>query len=269
MSAKKLTDVSVQKLPPGTHWCGATPAFGLRVGKRSRTFIAVRDGGRRVTIGRYPSISLSEARRRAKGILLGVHDKVAARGYEEAVDRYLKQMRDELRARTHYEYGLILRRFQFATTAVSPGEVAGALEKIEKVSARAHHYTVLKIFFNWAMRHDYVESNPLGKVRKPKTANARERPLEDGELAAIWKACDELGKYGALVRLLMVTGQRKNQFASLKEEWVDWKRKQFVFPASAMKSNRQHVIPFSSLSEFVLRGVVPVDRRPIQTQIGA
>jgi integrase len=56
----------------------------------------------------------------------------------------------------------------------------------------------------------------------------------------------------------MVTGQRKGQFASLKEEWVDWQGKRFIWPASAMKTNKIHVLPFNALAEFVLRGVMPV-----------
>ena len=257
MSAK-FTVVSIQRLRPGTHWDASTPAFGLRVGKRARTFIAVKDGGRRVTIGRYPAMSLAAARKRAKGILLGVYDKSLGTGYIDAVERYLKQMVTELRPRTHYEYGLILRRFSFTTTAVTPSEVAGALEKIKKQSARSHHYTVLKVFFNWAVRQGYVDTNPLAKVRKPKVASARERALEDHELKAIWNACEALGKYGAMVRLLLVTGQRKSQFAALKEDWVDWKGRRFIFPAEAMKTNRVHVLPFSTLGDFVLRGVIPI-----------
>ena len=257
MQKIRLTDIACQKLPPGMHWCAATPAFGLRVGKRARTFVCVRDGGKRITIGRYPSVSLSDARRKAKGILVSVYDRTAPIGYADALELYLKQMERELRPNTVYIYRILLKRFQFKTLSISPGEIKAALDTVEKASARLHCYAALKIFFNWCMRQEYVESNPVSRVQRPRGASARERTLEDHELAKIWRACDELGKYGALVRLLMATGQRKGQFAGLKEEWVDWKGKRFIWPASAMKSNKVHVLPFNHLAEFVLRGVMP------------
>lgn len=256
-SAKKLTDVSVQKLPPGMHWDSSTPAFGVRVGKKSRTFVCVKSGGFRVTIGRYPGISLQDARREAKFHLLGIREKTVSAGFTDAVERYLRHMEGELRPRSHYEYRLILKRFHFATLSVTPGEISDALNDIERLSARAHAYTVLKIFFNWAVRHEYIERSPMERLRKPKVPSGRERILADNELVAIWNAAGELGKYGALVRLLMTTGQRKGQLAALKEDWVDWKGKRFIFPADAMKTKRVHVLPFSQLTDFILRGVTP------------
>ena len=258
MSAKiKLTDLAVQRLGPGLYWDESTSAFGLRVGKKARTFLCVRNGGQKVTIGRYPAISLQDARKKAKGILLGVFDRAEATGYVDAVERFLRQAEGEVKAKTLGEYRRILNSFNFILTEVSPGEVAGALDKIEKLSSRAHAYACLKTFFNWAMRQEYVDSNPVSRVRKPRSIPGRERVLEDHELRAIWNACDELGKYGVLVRLLIATGQRKNQFASLREDWVDWDKKRFEFPATVMKAGKGHVLPFSTLSEYVLRGVVP------------
>lgn len=254
---EKFTDIAVKKFGAGMHWDLSTPAFGLRVGKRSRTFLCVKSGGIKITIGRYPAMSLQEARRRAKGLLVAKYERVNPAGYLEAVERFLKHMEGELRRRTHHDYGLILRRFHFVTTEVSSAEVAAGLEKIESLSARASAYTVLKIFFNWAVRHDYVQINPLGKLKKPRVPSARERVLTDSELAAIWKGCEGFGKFGAIIRLLMVTGQRKGQFAGLREEWVDWKNKRFVFPASAMKAKQAHTLPFSHLSEFIMLGQIP------------
>lgn len=99
----KLTDLALQRLPAGTHWDEITPAFGVRVGKRARTFICIRDGGKRITIGRYPNMSLVDARKKAKGLLLGVYEKQTATGYLEAVERYLKQVQPELKFKTYSE----------------------------------------------------------------------------------------------------------------------------------------------------------------------
>jgi len=255
----KLTDLALQRLPIGTHWDETTPAFGVRVGKRAKTFFCIRDGGRRITIGRYPSMKLVDARIKAKGLLLGVYEKRTAPGYLEAVESYLKQVKPDLKLKTYSEYARILRRMPFITVEVSPSEIASCLEQIPKASTRAHAYAALKTFFNWSMRNEYCESNPVTRVRPPKKLAARERVLEDHELKAIWHACDKLGGYGTLVRLLMVTGQRKGQFARLQEEWVDFKHKRFAWPGGAMKAGQPHTLPFSTLAEYLVRKEVPID----------
>lgn len=247
---RKFTDISVRRLPEGMHWDESTPAFGLRVGKRARTFIAVKTHGVVKTIGRYPSISLQDARLAAKAFLIAKHEKVRPEGYSDLIERFLQQ--SDLRERTRYEYGLMLRRFSFPSMGVSGSEIHRALETIEKPSARAHHFTVLRIFFNWAVRHDYIDSNPMAKLRKPKVQSPRERVLTDVELVKIWNACHHLGKYGALVRLLMVTGQRKGQFANLRDEWIDHSAKLITFPAAVMKTNKEHRLPFAYPTDFIL-----------------
>lgn len=168
------------------------------------------------------------------------------------MERYLKHVAGELRHQTVHDYGKMLRKHHFPTMGVSGLEIARALEKIESQSSRAHHFTVLKIFFNWAVRQDYIDSNPMEKLRKPKVQAPRERVLTDSELVKIWNACHSLGRYGAVVRLLMLTGQRKGQFALLKEEWVDEKNKVFVFPASVMKTKREHRVPYVYPADFLL-----------------
>lgn len=62
----KLTDLSVRNLKPGLHMDERTPAFGIRVGKLRRTWIVLKEPNRtKVTIGHYPELSLSDARKKA------------------------------------------------------------------------------------------------------------------------------------------------------------------------------------------------------------
>ena len=68
-----------------------------------------------------------------------------------------------------------------------------------------------------------------------------------------------MGKYGVIVRLLMVSGQRANQIARLHEDWIDYKTKTITFPAHVMKNGRKHALPFGTLMEFLLRSVIPIE----------
>ena len=69
----RLTDIAVRALKyfdgQITYWDDTLPAFGVRVGNRSKAFIVVQSGGRRLKIGSYPQTSLQDARQAAKLLL--------------------------------------------------------------------------------------------------------------------------------------------------------------------------------------------------------
>jgi hypothetical protein len=70
----RLTDLSIQRLPhtqgQKTYWDDTLPGFGVRVGTRAKSFVVMFGRNRRLkTIGRYPDISLRDARTAAHGIL--------------------------------------------------------------------------------------------------------------------------------------------------------------------------------------------------------
>jgi Arm DNA-binding domain len=60
----QITDIVVRSLPEGEWWDSKLPAFGVRVGKRTRTFILKKDNSR-IALGRYGDVTLQEARKRA------------------------------------------------------------------------------------------------------------------------------------------------------------------------------------------------------------
>ena len=69
----RLTDLSVRALKfsdaQTTYWDDTLPAFGVRVGRRTKTFIVVQSGGRRTKVGSYPDTSLQDARKAARLLL--------------------------------------------------------------------------------------------------------------------------------------------------------------------------------------------------------
>src|SRR5947209_6721888 len=76
MPLAHLTDITIRNLPPSaagqiTYTDDSLPGFGIRVSPGgTRTFVLVHGARReRRTIGRYPIISLSQARTEAKRIL--------------------------------------------------------------------------------------------------------------------------------------------------------------------------------------------------------
>lgn len=242
MSKLLFTDLALSKITePGSYWDSSTRAFGLRVGKRSKTFMVVRSDGTRVKLGCYPATKLRDARRKAVLTLTSTpepHARVEAR---EAVGEYLRAR--VLRAKTKIEYERLLNRLnlQGQLHAISSHSILDSIADHSASEAR-HQFFAASAFLSWCVEMRYLAKNPLNGVRCPYKSNARERTLSDAELSAIWHALPE-NTYGVLVKLLILTGQRRNQMACLRSKWLN--QEALVFPAQIMKGKEQHTIPAS------------------------
>ena len=100
--------------------------------------------------------------------------------------------------------------------------------------------------FEFALDRELIDRNPARKLKrpelKPKTDNGR--ALNDDELRAIWKAAGDIGyPAGPALRLLMLTGQRRNEISQASRGEVDIERRTLEIPARRYKGRRDHVVP--------------------------
>ena len=65
-----------------------------------------------------------------------------------------------------------------------------------------------KAAYGWAVKRGALFANPFLNLPVA-PAPRRERTLADDELAAIWRATDGSGPFNGIVRLLVLTGQRR------------------------------------------------------------
>lgn len=81
--------------------------------------------------------------------------------------------------------------------------------------------SALRAVAGWyTTRHDSYRPPFVGRMRRVKKEDRkRDRILNDDELRAVWKAAEDAGIFGALVRLLLLTAQRRDKVASLR--WTD------------------------------------------------
>ena len=61
------------------------------------------------------------------------------------------------------------------------------------------------------------------------------------------------GDYGAIVKLLMLTAQRRDEIANLEWQEVDFEKAQIELPSSRTKNKRPHVIPLSAEAREIYR----------------
>jgi integrase len=136
-------------------------------------------------------------------------------------------------------------------------EIADQLEAIENDSgpvARNRARSTLSAMFAWAIGRGWCDRNPVGTTNKSKEAS-RDRVLTDTELAAIWKATPDNG-YGRIVRLLMLTAQRREEIGGLRWseiESLDAPGKALIaLPSDRTKNHRPHDVPLSTTARSVL-----------------
>jgi integrase len=114
---------------------------------------------------------------------------------------------------------------------------------------------VVKSFFNWCVGRAIVERSPCEGVRVPTVERARDRVLTDWELGAIIRAARQLGgPCGAIVEVLALTGQRRDEVARMIWDEVDLDRRVWTLPAARTKNDRPHLVQLSDQAGGVIAG---------------
>ena len=288
MARVALTDITLRKLTPPASgqievWDTKLPGFGVRItSKGTRSFVLVyRHLGRprRLTIGRYPTLGLAQARELANDALVEVrrgNDPQGDRRQEleaatakrsmifstilaEYVETHIKRRN---KASTAKETERILRAdFERCWAKIPIDEITRAtvrtrLEEIlgkGRPSAANHAFAAIRGFFNWCVREGHLEVSPCFGLNAPAKHVTRDRVLSDEELAQVWNGAAQVGwPFGAIVHLLILTGQRRGEVAAMRWQDFDFKLGLWSLPAELTKSNRAHTVPLTSRTSTLL-----------------
>ena len=89
----------------------------------------------------------------------------------------------------------------------------------------------------------FAKVNPVvGTNTQEETA--RSRVLTDAELAAVWQAAPD-NSYGRIVKLLTLTGQRRDEIGALRWSEIDMDKKLITLSAARTKNGVEHQLPLS------------------------
>ena len=112
-----------------------------------------------------------------------------------------------------------------------------------------------KAAYGWAVKRGALSINPFLNLPVAPTTK-RERVLSDDELGAIWRATAGTGAFNGIVRLLMLTGQRREEVAGMTWAELSGDFSIWTIPASRAKNGTTHIVPLSGQAQDLLR-VVP------------
>lgn len=236
MNRKRLTDEGCKRLKPvpGKQlyvYDAIVPRLMLRLNDNSKSWTLLYYVGgkpRSRKLGEFPAMTIKKARDAARafeedpqGALaraqVGSFGEIAeqfrtqhVKGLRSArdVERYLDYMLARWRHRPFLEIGRydVNVLLDEISAKHSPSVADGVLATVSKL-------------FNWfAIRHDNYRS-PLVRGMSRAKSQARERILTDDEVRAVWAACDDTPIFGDLIRVLLLTGQRRAKVADMR--WDD------------------------------------------------
>lgn len=255
-------------------WDKSLPGFGLRVSQGgTRSYIVMFYEGprkRRVTIGKYPALGLADARAEAKRILanvmLGVPPEMPSTAapvldFATALDVFVEtHCRRNNRQATAKEAERLLRRHfepklgRMALGDITPQRIAAVIDLMLDTPSEANHaFATVRKFFNWAREHHHIERSPCEGMRMPTKQRPRERILGPNEIAKIHAAAIAYPyPYGAIVHLLLLTAQRRQEIVGLRWDEVDLDAGLITIPAARNKSGRAHVLPIAPVARDIL-----------------
>ncbi len=141
---------------------------------------------------------------------------------------------------------------------VSRADVAAQVRLIAKDSgpvAANRSRASLSAFFRWAIGEGLCDHNPVAGTNKQEEAGPRERSLSDAEAAAVWLAAPE-NDYGRIVRLILLTGCRRDEIGSLQWPEIDLKEKTITLPKERTKNKQPHTVPLSDNAVAILKDIL-------------
>lgn len=261
----RLTDIAIRALPAPEKGAriyvdDSLSGFGVRVSQGgAKAFTLTFGSGReRVTIGRYPIISLADARAEAKRMLaeqtLGKH-RLRRLSYEEALNLFVStHCAKKNRPSTAKETERVLRGYfpalaKKALEDITTHHITDVTDKLienGRESMAAHAYTAIRSFLRWCVRRRYLAHNPIEGLEGPVKLAPRERVLSDEELGQVVRAAGKIGTFGKFSLMLIYTGQRRGEIAALDASWIDREQRLISLPRQITKNNRSHCIPYGN-----------------------
>jgi integrase len=232
---------------------------------------------RRMTLGGYPTLSLADARQRARDTMAAASEgRDPAEEVRAAKAPKPQDDRDKIRAlvgdyakrhlaklKSGDDVSAQFRRHILPAWGgrdiheIARRDVIDLLDQIAdsgRIATANRVRVYLSHFFNWCVSRDILAISPVHGVKPVGREASRERVLSDDEIRWFWRACDDLGfPWGPLGQTLLLTGQRLGEVAGMTDAEISgdvWS-----MAPQRTKNGRAHAVPLSSAVSDVLAGV--------------
>jgi len=249
---KRLTDLAIARMGPGPIiWDTLLPCFGIRPGARTKTWIVNAQGSKH-KVGRFPELSVAEARARAREMLEGKRGATPELRFMELAKQFLDHGRTrkgrQLRRTSVDQYRRVFNRYarplhQREFAGIARRDVAGVIRAVANESGATTASLVramLTRLWSYAIEvgvveYNVVQNTPGYEVRK------RSRVLNDIEIAALWRAAEDRSDFNLIMRMLLWTGARRSEVGGMR--WSELSGGSWLVPPERTKNGRPLELP--------------------------
>jgi integrase len=283
----KLTKDTIARLPLEAdkgktdviYFDDALTGFGARFrsGQRLTWLIQYRDAAGRTRRDRIGGAELDadQARRKAKSSLAAItlggdpqaektEAKARARLTVGAVaDRYLDAKKPKLRSSSYSASSRYLTQHwaplrNLPVHAVERRDVAARLGEIAKEHgpvAASRARATLSAFYAWAIKEGLADQNPVIGTNEPADGiPSRDRVLDESEIRIVWNACRD-DDYSKIVKLLFLTGARRDEIGGLRWSELDLERGVLRIPGERTKNKHPLILTLPATALEILESV--------------
>jgi integrase len=246
---------------------------------------------RKHTLGPYPAIDLKTARELASKALRAVaegrdpgrekiQDRAAKPDTVESVARQFleRHCKRANRPRTARETQRLLDLHVLPhwrsrlLREITRRDVLDLLDRVVdggKPIAANRTFSAVRKMFNWAVARDIVATSPCAGLKPPTAERSRDRVLSDSELRNVLHAATKMGgPFGALIRLLVLTGQRRDEVARIRWAEIDLDGRLWTLARERVKNDAPHDVPLSKAVVAILQTLPRIGTEYVLTTNG-
>ncbi len=136
---------------------------------------------------------------------------------------------------------------------------AGSRRKDGGPYAARHALSAARKMFNWAAGRDLIPTSPCDRIKAAElhgSPAARTRVLTDDEIRRVWQAAEATDyPYGPLVKMLLLTGQRREEIAGAKWSEIDLDKGLLTIGPERMKAKAGHSVPLTEAAIEILNSL--------------
>lgn len=283
-----LTELQLKHLKPKDAMYRVPDSRGLCIevaksgSKLWRWRFSYQGKGQMLSLGKYPEVSLSQARRardEARALVdIGKHptrEKKIAKmrniyngenSFEQIAKRWIEGRDKLLHPKYAKQCEARMKEYVFPMIGMLPiaditipdvVHVVEAIAKTGTIETAKRMKQCISQVFRFANFRGLCEHNPASDLRgllptPPEKHHACVPPAELPELLqAIDRRRPDMAKYA--MRLLALTFVRTGELIGAKWEEIDWERNEWHIPKERMKMKRPHVVPLSRQAIDILR----------------
>ena len=283
----KLSKRVIEELEPMEkdqfYWDTGITGLALKVTpKGKKTFLVqYRPGGRgtptrKMFIGPFGEVTFHKAQTEAKRILglraegrdpafekqQAKHRAISNRFSDVASDFLTKHVSQN---RTADETARILKRDvlpKWGKRGIHEIGKRDVNDLLDAVVARGSHVmanrllAVLRKLFNWSVSRGIITASPCEGLSAPYREKARDRVLSNDELVAIINTAKQMGgAFGSIIRMLILTAQRRNEVSEMAWDELDLDNNQWEIPSSRTKNEKPHTVHLSDQAAAVVSDI--------------